>query len=334
MEPNPSIEVQSASERDAIFERQLAYARRVSKDAVALLGVPEGPLAGDYPTGKRWNMSYQYLDGNLTLNIELQPQRSVAYVLAPISLVILSVVEDLERLLADPSAQKLFNITSDKELEDFLYDRTLGFSISYIQQLPSVLFLAFTQASVDAIIGHVKKMVEPWYKYEDDVDPKNLNLFPNTELGDILRRFPKVGLEFLRELDTDEKYFSHQRKEARSGRKVWLDREALEQLSDTFDGLRVEYTRIKKEYKRLHSAYMLINKKRNKRIDGWVDHWAEHLGVNYPDCYFTPNDTRRTPSELAYRHLSRIYDYSEKTIERKVAESRKAFRATKSRSAR
>lgn len=326
MANNPPVETNIASEGDEIFERQLAFAQRISNEVIEATGIPQGPATDKFPAGRRWRLFYANVNGNIVVSIELRPQGVGVLVHAGLTFTVLRMLQDLELLLDDGAARELFKITNDEELENSLFNRMMGLSISYISHLPTVLYHAFTLATTEAIIGDIKKVVEPIYKYEDEeADARNLDLLPNNELGDILRRFPNVDLQLLKELDSADREFVDYRKAARSGRKVWLTPEIFENLGQMFEEFRIGYAAVKKDYLKLRDAYALVHK--NKSLDGWGDHWAEYVETTHREYIFSPNDIERTPSELAYRHLGRLYDYNEKTIERKVVESRAAARA-------
>lgn len=301
------------------IEELFALASKIGHEALTVSGIPEGEPDEFPASDRRWQMSFRMSDEHIVLTIQVQSRVSRVLLHSGFTQPIVYVLRDLDLLLMDPSARELFKIRNDEEFEDSLYSRALGIVVAYLHHLPVVLYHSFSQAMSEAIVGDVKKVVEPLYRDEDENEqPVELNLLPKKQLSDLFRRFPHIDFELLKYLDFTDREFTDHRKNAKSSRKALLTPQEMETLADKYEELRLTYAKVKKEYKELGEAYRLIH----RNADGWAAHWENHLEEHYPLLQFSGREAERTPGELASRHLARVFDYNPKVMERKISESR------------
>ena len=310
------------------FGRQLALANRAALKALEAAGIPESEDMDSAPISTRWRAHFGVNDDTIVLSIEFRSLTTSSLLHIGLTHIVHEILRDLERLLSDPGAREFFEIGEKEDLEQAVFDRLVSISINYIGHLPLVIYQGFCQATEEAIISDIKKVVEPMFRLEElQNGGRSLNLLPNKRLNDISKRFPQIDFELLRFLDLTSREFRVYRNAALSSRKAWLTPTVFETLSDTYDELRVKYKTIKKKHTELQNAYTLIH----KNVVGWANHWQEHLAAEFSGCIFSELDNERTPSELAYRHLAIQFDYHEKSIERKVRDSRSLNREKKTR---
>lgn len=303
------------------FTRQKALAIKIAKEALKRANIPVDSPAEYQGTNLRWNSFYQETDGNIVLSVELNPLTTRAIIHSALGQPVLEMLRDLENLLSDSEAIQFFDV-SEEERDEVIFERLVGMTISYISYLPIVLYHSFYQATGEAIINHIKKIVEPLYRMEADSKSgaMPLNIIPNNSLMDIVKRFPKVDFALLNYLEIIDKEFTEHRKAVRLNRQVFLTPDRNENLYLEYDDLRIKFKEIKKEFKLRRPAYFMTHP--TKGDADWDQHWEAYLEEAFPSLTFSQNDKERTPSELAYRYLASQFDYHPDTMERKVFESR------------
>ncbi|MEO6655600.1 MAG: hypothetical protein ABIO36_05915 [Pyrinomonadaceae bacterium] len=313
------------------FGRQVELSRKIAKKAFEELGIPKD-VPEDYPQGgARWRLYSGEHEEELVLSIQFDLFGSEMVMHVRFSRSIQTLLDELEKLLADPSARMYFDV-EDADVEDVVFDRILDLSKGYIRYLPPAFFHAFCQVTSEVIIDHIKKVVEPMYRWDDlDGVGDPIKLLPTNNLSDLSDRFPDVDFLLFRFLKETEDQLGDFRKDLRRGRKVYLTHERFKNLNEEYTKLRRDYEQVKKKFKEQRDAYAVLHA---DSLAGWTAHWDAYMEKFHADLSFSHNNYERAPSQLAYRHLAWRYDYSEKTMERKVIESRTLAKEHKARAAR
>jgi hypothetical protein len=303
------------------FNRKTTLAINVAREAVQRMNIPKDSPAETQEQNPYWKVFYQDVGDNIGLSILLNPLTTKANFQCSLGHTVLELVDDLETLLSDAEAMRLFQV-SEEEKDEVIFERLVGLTITYIGHLPVVLYHSLYQAVNESMINHIKKIVEPLYRQELEFSDREnaLNLLPNNSLNDIVKLFPNLDFRLLKYLEITDKQYKDYRKNVYSNRQVFLTPERFENLHHEYDLIRADFQKIKKEFEKRRDAYFLINP--NAGNDDWNKHWEKYLEENFPLLSYSYLDRERTPSELAYRYLANDLDYHPDTIERKVIESR------------
>ena len=297
-------------ETEEIYKRQRPLAFRIAKEAIKLANLPLYNSDNEPFTNLRWRVSYGEVNQDITLTIELNPIFTRAVVHSSLGVVAWEILKEMELLFSNPKALKILAV-EDSELENTIFEKASQLTRDYIIQLPLVIFHSFHQNLNEAIISHIKKFVDSDLReYWDKIgkSQKNFTLLPNTELKDIERLFSDTDFQLIKGLQAINEEFSIYRKGALSNRKVWLNNpEAIAKLPSDYEQLKIQYKEAKREYKLEYEAFKRINPRSNN--DKWIQHWEAVYDEKFPNVYQMelPN---YSASELAYRQLADIFDFS------------------------
>lgn len=312
---------ESASNDITDLERQKRLAVRAAREAVQRLNIPE-VFRGEYRnSNQRWNRFYQDFGDNIVLGIELNPLTSTGIINCSLGHTVLEILADLEKLLAEPKAKDLFEIT-DPELDEFVFKILVDITAVYLDQLPITLYHAFYQAVDESIVSHVKTVIEPLY-IEDWINqgkPKEFSLLPTKRVGDLMELFPDAEFHLLNYVGIEDSELNEYGKAILSKRGLERNPERMKNLHLEYDQLRAQFKQIKKEFDEQRQAYFRVHLRASE--SDWNDHWKSYLNENFPLLHYGQNDVERPPSELAYRYLSAILEYHPDTVETKVRQAR------------
>ena len=134
------------------YERQVALAIRVAKEAVKRLNIPESSPNDYQGTNLRWNVFYQDVGNNVVLSIELNALTSRGIIHCSLGQTVLEMLGDLETLLSDAEAMRIFEVI-EAEKDEVIFERLVGLTSTYISYLPLVLYHSLHQAVSESKIN-------------------------------------------------------------------------------------------------------------------------------------------------------------------------------------
>ncbi len=203
--------------------------------------------------------------------------------------------------------------------------------MNYINHLPIVLFHSFYQSVKGSLISNIKTIVEPNYKESWAIagKPKAFTLLLTKRLTDLIKLFPEPRYELLNYVESIDKEFAEYRHNSLKSMRHARTPERMSNLHLEYDQIRINYKRIKKDYKLQRDAYFRVNV--NAHENSGLKYWKAYLHKNFQTLSFSQTDLERTPGELAYIHLGKQLGYSSGTVETKVGDSRTSAKERKQR---
>lgn len=227
---------------------------------------------------------------------------------------VIHIVGEVERLLSQPNADKLFALSSENEIKEIgdLHARQL--TSNYIKHLPVAMYQALNQALDDTIRGYSKNVVEPTFKehWKSLGIPEGFTLLPESELQKYDRQ-----IEDLRKIFVGDK-------------RPKLTEEQLSRLTEQYQTLRNEYQAARRFHNQAREAFFRSNITVRNKDEAWRKAWSSMASDMFPsldvECLGLLADLNYLPYELATRHLARLYRYSFEYMRNLLKSPKKALR--------
>ncbi len=316
---------QLSLEEQEELSRKQSLTLRIAREAVAFFNLPNSQPDTETSKNLRWSLWQSESNENVVLSIQLNEPISNAIVHTSLNHVTFHLLSETENLLKNPRAMQLLAV-DQSERESVVYEKTLALLKDYIDHLPAVIYHSFYQALRESIISHFKKFVESDLKkyWQSIGEEREVNILPDGNLGNLIEMFPETELPILEHLEQVNEELSAYRKTAFSNRQVWLNQEAFNNLPANYEQLRAQYKIVKKEYRLERDAYFRINRRATR--DDWQAHWKETCDETFPNLFLTEEIESYSASELAYKQLAEVYDFSPNYMERIVVNARKKLK--------
>lgn len=230
-------------------------------------------------------------------------------------------LDDLEKIFSTPQAFELFDF-DPLEKNEVVIETLIGLLVNYISLLPVILCHSFYQSVKESVISNIKTIIEPDNKENWTVSgkPKAFTLLPTMRLTDLIKLFPGPKYELFNYVETVDKDLTEYRQRSLKKKQHTRTPERMSNLHLEYDQIRINYKRIKKDYKLQRDAYFRVNV--NAHENSWLKYWKAYLYKNFQTLSYSQTDLERKPAELAFIHLGKQLGYNSGTVERKVLEAR------------